>query len=110
MNTLKSHLFVIACVLVSLCSSAWAANLPPGQTQTGTIAAAAQSNSYTFSATANDVVIFTATTTSGSLSPKICLYTSTGTQLNCAYPENGNGTCWRRVTGMLRAGSRSSLR
>ncbi len=93
MNTLKSHLFVIACVLVSLCSSAWAANLPPGQTQTGTIAAAAQSNSYTFSATANDVVIFTATTTSGSLSPKICLYTSTGTQLNCAYPENGNGTC-----------------
>ena len=66
-----------------------AANLPFGQAQTGTIGSAAQSNSYTFSANANDVVDFTMVTTSGSLSPKIRLYNPAGTLLSYAYPSTG---------------------
>jgi hypothetical protein len=64
-----------------------AQNLPFGETQTGTISSAAQSNTYTFSANANDVVDFTMTTTSGSLSPKIRLYNPSGALVNSA--ENG---------------------
>jgi hypothetical protein len=68
MKSLKSHsyLFVIGCVLVSLCPNVWASTpLPLGQPTTGMIGSAAQSNSYTFSANANDLVNFTMTTTSG---------------------------------------------
>ncbi len=79
--TLAVILFVL--LFVPVARPAWAVNLPLGQTQTGSIATAAQSNSYTFTANANDVVTFTATTTSGSLSPKVCLYGTTGTQLSC---------------------------
>ncbi|MGO8731190.1 MAG: beta strand repeat-containing protein [Terriglobia bacterium] len=50
-----------------------------GRTQTGTISSAAQSNTYTFSANANDVVDFTLVTTSSNLVPKIRLYNSDGT-------------------------------
>ena len=86
-------------ILVSLCSHAWAAALPFGQTQTGTIGSAAQSNSYTFSANANDVVYFTMTNTSGNLSPKIRLYNSAGTLLSSA--ENYStfcGSCGRSLS------------
>ncbi len=55
-----------------------AENLPFGETQTGVIGSAAQSNTYTFSANANDVIDFTMVTTSGGLSPKIRLYGPNG--------------------------------
>ena len=85
---------VIACVLLTVCFKAWAAtNLPLGQTATGTIASASQSNSYTFSANANDVVDFTAVTTSGKLSPMLKLYTSGGTLLSSAHPQDPYGDC-----------------
>ena len=59
MKNLKSSWFAIACIMVSLSSPAWAAtNLPFGQTTTGSIGSVAQTNSYTFSANANDVVDF----------------------------------------------------
>jgi MBG domain-containing protein/chitobiase/beta-hexosaminidase-like protein/pre-peptidase len=51
----------------------------PGQTQTGAISLPAQSNTYTFSANAGDVLDFTMVTTSGSLSPEIQLYNPDGT-------------------------------
>ncbi|MFZ3265364.1 MAG: chitobiase/beta-hexosaminidase C-terminal domain-containing protein [Terriglobales bacterium] len=90
MNSLKSRLFVIACILVSLCSSAFAQSIVFGQVETGTIAAAAQSNSYTFSANANDLIDFTATQTSGTLSPALKLYSSGGKLIasaaNCSSP------------------------
>ncbi|MGD0630050.1 MAG: pre-peptidase C-terminal domain-containing protein [Terracidiphilus sp.] len=54
-----------------------ASNLPFNQTESGTIGSAAQSNTYTFSATANQVIDFTITPTSGS--PKIRLYNPDGT-------------------------------
>ena len=105
MNSLKSYCFVIGCILVSLCSHAWAAALPFGQTQTGTIGSAAQSNSYTFSANANDVVDFTVVPTSGNLSPKIRLYNSSGTLVNSATTPYycGNGSNVELNTVLLAA-------
>jgi uncharacterized protein (TIGR03437 family) len=84
MNRLRSYLFVAGCIFAIPCSHAWAASLSFGQTQTGTISSAAQSNSYTFSANANDVVDFTMVATSGNLSPKIQLFKSDGTVLGSA--------------------------
>jgi hypothetical protein len=69
-----------------------AASLPFGQTQTGSISSATQSNSYTFSANANDLVDFTMVATSGSLSPKIRLYNPAGTLLSSANPGNCYGS------------------
>jgi hypothetical protein len=69
-----------------------AANLPFGQTQTGTIVSPAESDTYTFSANAKDVVDFTMVTTSGTLSPKIRLYKPDGTLLNSASPAFCNGS------------------
>jgi hypothetical protein len=69
-----------------------AASLPFGETQAGTISLAAQSNTYTFSANANDVVDFTMTTTSGSLSPKIRLYSPAGALVASANAEFCNVT------------------
>jgi hypothetical protein len=66
---LRSLWFLIGCVFMCLCSRAWAAALPLGQTQTGTISSAAQSNSYTFSANAGAGVHFTLVATSGKLNP-----------------------------------------
>ena len=105
MNSFKSYCFVIGCILVSLCSHAWAAALPFGQTQTGTIGSAAQSNSYTFSANANDVVDFTIVPTSGNLSPKIQLYNSSGTLVNSATTPYycGNGSNVELNTVLLAA-------
>jgi hypothetical protein len=72
-----------------------AVNLPFGETETGTIGSVALSNSYTFSANANDVVDFTLVATSGSLVPKIRLYNPNGTQLNetwSGYPGGCGGS------------------
>ncbi len=64
-----------------------------GQTLTGVIGSAAESNTYTFSATANDEVDFTLSTTSGgTLSPKIRLYNSAGTLVNSAANYNCSGS------------------
>ncbi len=73
------------------------ASLPFGQTQTGDIRAAAQSNTYTFVANANDEIDFTMTTTSGSLSPKIRLYEPNGILLDQAW----NGYCQGSTLEMM---------
>jgi hypothetical protein len=68
---------------VSLLPQAWAqSSISFGQTLTGTITAAAQSNSYTFGANAQDVLDFTLVATSGTLVPKIQLYNSSGTLIS----------------------------
>jgi uncharacterized protein YfaP (DUF2135 family) len=69
-----------------------ASNLPFGKTETGTISAAAQSHTYTFSANANDVVDFTVVAASGSLSPKIRVYSPTGALVASA-SDNIDGDC-----------------
>jgi hypothetical protein len=84
---LRSPWFLIGCVFVSLRSRAWAAALPFGQAQTGAIGSAAQSNSYTVSGAASDVLDFTLAATGGNLSPKIRLYNPAGTQLSIAYKD-----------------------
>ena len=59
--------------------------------QTGTISSAAQSNSYTFSANANDVVSFTIAAKSG-LSPRIKLFNGAGALVTQGY-SNSPGGC-----------------
>ena len=75
MKSFTLHLLAAGCIAASLSSPAWAAaDLSFGQTAIGTISTAAQVDSYTFSASANDAVIFTSAATSGTLSPLIQLY------------------------------------
>jgi predicted secreted protein len=104
MKSLKSHLFSVGLILVSLCSHAWAvsANLPFGQVQTGTISSAAQSNSYTFSANLDDEIDFTMVTTSGTLVPKIQLYLG-GTLFSTANPGYCSGSTIEMNTVQLPA-------
>src|ERR1700722_4660115 len=92
MKNIQSHLFVLGCALVSLSSHAWPATLQFGAVETGTIASAGQSISYTFNANAGDVVDFTLVATSGSLSPKIVLYDPSGKKIASANPPNCNGS------------------
>src|SRR3989442_116404 len=103
MKSFRSHLFAIGLILVSLSSHAWATDLPFGEVQTGRISAAAQTNTYTFAANANDVVDFTMVTTSGSLSPKIRLYNPNGTLLSGANPGSCNGSTIEMNTVQLPA-------
>jgi hypothetical protein len=56
-----------------------------GLAQAGTIGSAAQSNTYTFSANASDVIDFTLAATSGSLIPKIRVYNPDGTLAGSNY-------------------------
>ena len=56
-----------------------------GQSQPDTLTTAAQSNTYTFSANANDVIDITMTNTSGSLAPKIRLYNPNGALNTSSY-------------------------
>jgi len=99
MKNLKWHWFAIAIILVSLSSQAWASNpnLPFGQTTTGNIGSVAQINAYSFSGTAGEVVDLTMVTTSGTLSPKIQLYTSSGTLLATA-DDTFEGSCTGGLT------------
>ncbi len=70
---------------------AGAANLPFAQTTSGTVVSATQSNSYTFSANANDEIDFTMVTTSGTFVPKIRLYNPIGTLLSSNYSGSPYG-------------------
>src|SRR5580704_10236519 len=90
MKSLKLHLFVFGCMIVGLCSPAWATYpvLTFGETVPGKISAAAQTNSYTFSANAGDVIDITMTTTSGSLNPKIQLLEADGTLIKTVEDPN----------------------
>ncbi len=75
MKLLKSYLFVIGCILVCLCSHAWAqTDITFGSTYAGTITEAAQTNSYAFTASANDLVDFTIAATAGALGPRMLVY------------------------------------
>ena len=89
MKTFKLHLLVLCCMLVSLGSTAWAAtNLPFGQVTTGTVTAEssiALPSKYSFSANTGDILNFTLIATSGSLSPEIQLYNSSGTLIASNY-------------------------
>ena len=89
MQSLKSYLFVMGCILASLCSHAWADEpaITFGQLVTGTISSAGQVNRYTLTASAGDIADFTMDTTSGTINPKIQLVDSTGTVVTA------NGTC-----------------
>src|SRR5579862_2767271 len=73
MKSLQLHMFVIGCLMLGLCPHSWGTELQYGKTLTGTINSAAQTNSYTITANAGDVVIFTVTATSGYLSPELQL-------------------------------------
>jgi hypothetical protein len=78
-------------------------NLPFGQTQTGTISSPAQSNTYTFTANANDIVDFAIVTTSGNLSPKLRVYSPSGQQVAFNNPPNCNGSTIELNTGTVPA-------
>jgi hypothetical protein len=68
-------------------------NLPYAQVVAGSIASESQNNTYTFGANANDLLDFTLVTTSGKFSPKIRIYSPTGTLVGQAYPSYPNGAC-----------------
>src|SRR5258708_29625029 len=88
------HLLVIGCVVVCLSSHALGAACTPfGQTTTGTISTAGQSVSCTFSGNANDVLDYTMTVTSGTLSPFLQLFNSAGKLIASKANRNGNGSC-----------------
>jgi hypothetical protein len=101
MKSLKSNLFVIGCLLVGLCSPAWATEpvLPIGQPVNGTISSFAQVNRYSLAANKGDVLDFTVlstSSTSGTFSAAIQLVNSSGTVIDSAW--NGiygvnNGPC-----------------
>jgi len=74
-------------------SPVWGNPLSFGQTLTGKIGLAAQSNTYTFSANANDSVDFTMVETSGTPSPKLRLYNPDGSLLSSASNNYLNGVC-----------------
>ena len=93
MRGLGLHLLVAGCFLLSLCSPAWA-SLPPISYDTvtaGTISAAAQTNTYTFSANANDILDFTVVATSGALWPCIQIYNSQGDKVTNGSSCPGGG-------------------
>ena len=56
-----------------------------GVPQAGSITSAAQSNTYTFRANANDVIDFTMVVTSGTVVPKIRLYNPSGSEVTGLY-------------------------
>jgi len=89
MKSLKLHLLMFICISGYWSALAWGAIpvLTFGQTVTGTIGSAGQTNSYTFSANKNDIIDL-AIVRSGNLSPNIQLTTSNGTPI--ALPETNN--------------------
>jgi hypothetical protein len=68
-----------------------AKNLPFGTVQSGTISLAAQENTYTFSANANDSIVFTMTTSG--ISPRIRLYDPQGNPVFDIANRFANGAC-----------------
>jgi len=87
----KQRLMVIIGALLRLHSPASATVLPFGQVQVSVISTVKQSNSYMFSASANDVVDFTMVTTNGNLSPKVRLYNPDGSLNSAASPNRCSG-------------------
>jgi hypothetical protein len=69
-----------------------ASSLTFGQIATGMIVSAAQSNTYTFAANANDKADFTLVATSGALGPEIIVYNPSGT-LNSSNYTGSPGSC-----------------
>ena len=85
---------LVASALLS-CGPAFAAALPFGQAQTGTINTAAQINAYTFTANANDVVDIELVATSGAYIPKIQLFDPNNHSVTSTYagsPFSCSGT------------------
>jgi RHS repeat-associated protein len=83
MNSIGLRILAVLSFLLMPCLCACAStDLPFGQVTNGSIAAAGQTDSYTFSASANDVVDFTVVTTSGGMNPRLRLYSPTGALLN----------------------------
>jgi hypothetical protein len=90
MKSLRLQVFAFGWMLVALCSTAWASfpALSYDTVTAGTISTAAQTNEYTFSANANDILDFTVITTSGSFLP--CIQVST---YPAGTPVTGGGSC-----------------
>jgi uncharacterized protein (TIGR03437 family) len=110
----RRYLVTIGFTLMGVPLSGLSANLPFGQVTTGTIGSAAQSNSYTFTANANDIVNFTMAATSGNLSPRLLLYNPSGTQVASAYsnsPYNcyGSGTVELNNVTLSTAGTYTAI-
>ena len=89
MKGLKSQLLFIGCILVGLCSHAWAdiPNLPYDQVLAGSITSVAQTNVYTLAGTKGDVLNFTVVATkylTGTLGPCILLSDPTGAPVDSA--------------------------
>lgn len=113
MNSLRVYLFLTSTILMNSCSHMWAANLSfGGQPQIGTIASAAQIDTYTFTANANDVVDFVVASLGGNtnngycqpfpncLSPQISVYNSVGSLIGSAFGNNGFGGCGAYALGL----------
>jgi hypothetical protein len=78
MKLLKSSLFVFCALVCTYSRAQTCTNVSYGSLTAGTITAPAQVNEYCFTGNAGDLIDFTISTSSG-LSPKLQLYTSTGT-------------------------------
>jgi hypothetical protein len=78
MKLLKSSLLVFCALVCTYSRAQTCTNVTFGSVTAGSITAAAQVNEYCFTANAGDMMDFTISTSSG-LSPKLQLYTSTGT-------------------------------
>ena len=90
MKSLKLQLLAAIFMVAGLSSPAWAATvLSFGQTASGTISLSSQVDSYTFTASADDVVIITVADTDYSLHPQIQLYDPSLNLLGSA-PGNSN--------------------
>lgn len=111
MNPAASCIFDAACIALRsllggwlvavLCSGAWAADsISFDQLTTGTISSAAQSNTYTFSASANDVINFIIMGTSGTLSPTVTLYNPAGAVIAANYSGNPFGCNGGALVGL----------
>jgi hypothetical protein len=93
MNPFRQRLYAAGLMLAGFGSIAGISqNLTPGQTQTGTISAAAQINTYTFNVNAGDVFDFTLVTTEGGLDPEIQIYNSSLSKIASAAPAYCNGS------------------
>ena len=84
MKAIRFQVLVFVCGLFIFCLQGRAATLQLGQVATGNIASAASSNSYTFTGSVGEVIDLTMTTTSGTLAPKIQLYSPSATLLSTA--------------------------
>src|SRR5215471_10845266 len=94
MSRIRIHFPVIGCMVMCLSSHALGAACASfGQTSTGTISTAGQSVSCTFSGNANDVLDYAMAVTSGTLSPFLQLFNSSGKLIRSAANRNGNGSC-----------------